>query len=190
MKKRHYLDFYETQAKLTEVLLGHLPIRFRYLPDSIFECCNGNGAISKILAQKFGTDRLYTNDIDPEKPSNFHWDMAKPEGWEFLKNHPLSFDWVISNPPFSVAPLIIPHAYNCAYKGVAMLLRLSYLEPCQDRADWLKQHPPTKLIIFSPRPRFRPDTKGSDSVTVGWFIWEKDTDLFNTDIVFCNDWKK
>ncbi len=60
---------------------------------------------------------------------------------------------------------------NKARVGVAFLLRLSYLEPCWDRADWLVQHPVSKLIVL-PRISFTGDHK-TDSVTCGWFVWVK-----------------
>lgn len=58
-----------------------------------------------------------------------------------------------------------------AIVGVAMLLRLSYLEPTKDRGHWLNDHPPTQMIVL-PRISFTGDGK-TDSVTCAWMIWHK-----------------
>ena len=95
-------------------------------------------------------------------------DATKREFWTRWVS---SIDFVVTNPPFSLASSILPLAYEHARVGVAFLLRLSYLEPCRDRADWLVQHPLTKLIVL-PRISFTGDRK-TDSVTCGWFVWIK-----------------
>ena len=77
----------------------------------------------------------------------------------------------MSNPPFGAAPRIVPLAVEHAVAGVAMLLRLSYLEPCENRSQWLSEHPPTRLIVL-PRISFTGDGR-TDSVTCGWFVWER-----------------
>jgi hypothetical protein len=52
-----------------------------------------------------------------------------------------------------------------------MLLRLSYLEPTEDRGAWLNSHPPTDLIVL-PRISFTGNGK-TDSVTCAWIVWRK-----------------
>jgi hypothetical protein len=99
------------------------------------------------------------------------------------------YDWIITNPPYNQAPAILPLAFQNCRVGMAMLLRLSYLEPCENRARWLAEHPPAKLIVFNPRPRFRADTGGSDSVTSAWFIWHRFGDSQGTEIEFCTNWR-
>ena len=39
----------------------------------------------------------------------------------------------MTNPPFKVAHLILPHAFKAARVGVAFLLRLTYAEPAKGR---------------------------------------------------------
>ena len=55
-----------------------------------------------------------------------------------------------------------------------MLLRLSWLEPCNDRAQIFRADPPVRLIIL-PRISFRgPGGRGkgrTDSVTSAWMVW-------------------
>lgn len=82
-------------------------------------------------------------------------------------------DFTITNPPFALAHKILPLAYEYSKYGVAMLLRLSYLEPCKNRAVWLAEHPISKIISI-PRISFTGDGK-KDMVATAWFVWDKRT---------------
>ena len=165
MKSRHKLDFYQTHEALTRALFIHCAVP---LGGSVLEPCNGHGAISNVLKASGQFYSVPTNDIDPDKPADTHWDATQEVGWGSD-----SWNWVITNPPFSVAPKVLPLAYDHCVLGMAMLLRLTYLEPTRDRGAWLQQNPPSQVIVFNPRPKFREDTKGTDSATVAWFVWFK-----------------
>jgi len=55
---------------------------------------------------------------------------------------------------------------------VAMLLRLSFLEPTakvNPRGPWLAECPPSRLIVL-PRCSYTGDGR-TDSVTTAWMIW-------------------
>jgi hypothetical protein len=95
-------------------------------------------------------------------------DATSPAFWDGLEP---DIDWVVSNPPFTCCTPIIVGAFRVARKGVAMLLRLSYLEPCNDRAEFLAAHPPSLIVL--PRISFTGDGK-SDNVTCAWFVWDFD----------------
>jgi hypothetical protein len=182
---RQPLDFYPTPSLLTWALLGS----HRFVPwrnkATVLEPCNGEGAISDVLKES-GLFRLVdTADIDETKPAALTMDAADPGAWARMAR----YDWVISNPPYNQAPAILPLAYDNCRVGMAMLLRLSYLEPCDNRARWLAEHPPAKLIVFNPRPRFRADTSGSDSVTSAWFIWHRFGGNLGTELEFCTNWR-
>lgn len=169
MKKRRRLDQYFTPSWATKVLLAHYP----HVAGNILECCSGEGHIAKELE---GRGWVVTNDIDPALPSHLHHDATDPYTWPLFAvaiNDPLdpNFDWVISNPPFNVCQPIVEGACGAARKGVAMLLRLSYLEPCENRANFLSCSPPTHCIVL-PRISFTGDGK-TDNVTCAWFVWEK-----------------
>lgn len=184
---RQPLDFYPTPSLLTWALLE----RHRFVPwrnkATVLEPCNGEGAISDVLRES-GLFRLVdTADIDPAKPAELTMDATDPQAWARMPR----YDWIITNPPFNQAPEILPLAYENCRVGMAMLLRLSYLEPCANRASWLAEHPPAKLLIFSgPRPRFRSDAKNTDSVTTAWFIWHRFGGSQGTELEFCTNWRK
>jgi hypothetical protein len=89
----------------------------------------------------------------------------------------ISTRWIITNPPYNTpnyhAADFVSRALSVAQRGVAMLLRLSFKEPCQNRYQLLRDHPPTLEQVI-PRPRY---VDGStDSVTSVWLIWIRGED--------------
>lgn len=154
-------DFYPTPDWATDELLKHVSVY-----GEVVECCAGNGDISKALLRHAAISVVIENDIDPSRHTLFKFDAAGawPEGFGLR-------DWVVTNPPFSDAARIVERAYNHSRIGSAMLLRLSFLEPVENRGAWLNQHPPTTLIVL-PRISFTGDGK-TDSVTCAWMVWDK-----------------
>ena len=181
---RHRFDAYYTNQLLLQQLLNKYPISKDKL---ILECCNGKGHISNYLKQ-LGYDVL-TCDIDTDTNSDYHYDVIEKQFWDRI-----ICDTVITNPPFNVAAKILENALDVVDE-VVMLLRLSYLEPTKDRKLILNSYKDNlvKVIPISPRPKFRNDTKGSDSVTVAWFIWNKKFSWnklgINYPFDFITDWK-
>ena len=183
---RRSLDQYYTEEKVTQYLIQHLPT---YLPNpcTFLEPCVGEQYISKVVRKTINPFILNTNDIDLSKGNSVssHLDMTQEENWKYLDSHNL----IITNPPFSLANEIVPLCYQ--YSEICcVLLRLTWLEPTKDRADFLKMSNEYlhKLIIFNPRPSFTEDGK-ADSVTTAWFIWDKRVKAKGTKLVFANDWK-
>lgn len=139
----------------------------------IFCPCAGDGAIGKAL-QKYGvTNPIVTNDIDPKMPTMAHMDAKKDNVWRFLESS--SFGpplYTVDNPPFSDAPEIVWKALHYTQEAVMMLLRITFLEGCENR-KWLTQRPPTRLISL-PRYSFTGDG-GMDTANAAWFIWDQST---------------
>jgi hypothetical protein len=157
---RRPLDFYETPLSFTRALLDNIETD---VYGTVLEPCNGDGAISNEL--RINGFKVKTNDIDSSRESDYHYDATKKTLW---KKKP---SWTITNPPFSSAHKIIPLAYEWSRHGVACLLRLTYLEPCRNRADFLAQYPPAIIVL----PRFSfTRNGGTDTVTCAWFIWNKE----------------
>jgi hypothetical protein len=175
----------------------------------ILEPCSGK--LDIVNAIKSWDDDLYIDysDINIDYPVSYHLnhalgfyhDATSSDYWNYLG---MKYDWVITNPPFNLAMEILKLAFDHADTGVVMLLRLSFLEPTEERGDWLKDHEYNlKLIMpFNPRPQFRkgeinPKTGkeyGSDSVTTAWMVWIKDDwleSIVDNHSVYqpCNDWK-
>lgn len=158
-------DFYPTPEFATRELLKRVKIG-----GNVLECCCGDGAISRVLPEGELPSTIFRNDIDVTLPADFHEDVSFEEAWHQIGKK-TGFDWIVTNPPFNRANDIVPLAFEFAEVGIAMLLRLSFLEPTEDRGAWLNKYPPTKLIVL-PRISFTGDGK-TDSVTCAWMVWKK-----------------
>lgn len=196
MTNRRKLDHYPTETAVTRALLTRFGDEIN---GSVLEATAGAGQMARALAGPGRT--IVTNDIDPAHECDFTSDAADPTAvcWEW----PNSYEWVITNPPFSEAPDILPLAMCNARVGVAFLLRLSYMEPTQDRRRWLRLHADQMVYqgALNPRPRFRqgeinPKTGkpyGTDNVTVAWFVWKRTWSWERLGIRppfdFVDDWK-
>ena len=159
MTRRH-LDAYYTPAAQTLALL-----KLHDVTGSILEPCVGGGDIARQLPGD-----VRTNDIDPNVTADQHLDAASPSFWAGLGDA----DWIVSNPPYAQPACrdIVRCAVAHARVGVAMLLRLSFLEPTakiNPRGPWLAECPPSRLIVL-PRCSYTGDGK-TDSVTTAWMIW-------------------
>lgn len=174
MKTRVKNDFYPTPDRLIRSYLAQNP---NLLGDStILEPCAGEGAIAQPLR-----DLGYVVE-ETDISNGDEYDATKAEYWDGR-----SPDVVITNPPFYVATPIIEHALNHAQKGVIMLLRASYLEPCKDRRHLLDNRI-SQITYCNPRPKFRADTKGSDSATVVFIVWLKRPFSGDTIVDYLVDW--
>jgi len=183
-------DQYFTPPGLIYPLLKEM----RFNADAIyFEPCAGDGAIAKALATEINEENILAADIDHDlKGLGMNgFDATDTEEWchRYGRFRP---DWVITNPPYKQPDCdqIIQNAWEFAEEGIAMLLRLSYLEPCQNRDKFLKEAYLSHLIIFNPRPQFIPGKKATDSSTVAWFVWEKKPVSSRTLITYCTDWNE
>jgi hypothetical protein len=155
---RRRLDQYFTPESATRALLATHP----NISGHILEPCAGPGQMASVLA---GVGHTETNDIDPGFGCWYSDDATKPAFWQSVPRP----DWVVSNPPFECCVPIIVGALEAARRGVAMLLRLSFLEPCKERADLLSIRPPSLIVL--PRISFTGDGK-TDNVTCAWMIWD------------------
>lgn len=162
---RRPLDLYPTEGRVTHAFLD-----VEDVGGVVAEPCAGPGWMAQVLAGDGRITRVITNDIDPQHQADYHGDAAYPlaDIWQ----QPV--DWVITNPPFNVAHLILPVAFSAARVGVAFLLRLSYMEPADGRDAWLADHADhmTRQMVLNPRPSFTGDGN-TDSVTAAWFVWRR-----------------
>lgn len=162
---RREKDRYLTPDWAVKVLLDREPgIRGGLLLDP----SSGDGRMAAALAARFRA--VHTNDIDPVAPATTHKDATAGTSWiDPHGNHWPQPSWVVTNPPFVHSSRIAWLALQHATRGVALLLRCTWLEPCRDR-QWLAELPPTRLIIL---PRISFTGTGSDSAGAWWMIWER-----------------
>lgn len=157
-KGRRKNDFYLTPARATEVLLDYCPEILQH--GGILEPCAGQADISNVLKRYV---RVATADIDPLMP--VQW-TADARTYKHVTDSGLT---VVTNPPFLHAMAIVRNFVEQCKKPCAFLLRLSFLEPTDDRGPWLAERPPEQVIVL-PRISFTGDGK-TDSVTCAWMCW-------------------
>lgn len=159
--KRRKGDFYETPYSMTEQLLEHEKFDYKKL---VLEPACGKGAITKILKNNF----FYVDGSDIEK--------------DFLKNDFIYYDYIITNPPFSLAFEFIQKSKQIAKEKFAMLLPLSYLHGKKRYEKKIfrdENYPLTKVYVFTRYSllidTIREDGKYKTGMMVyAWFIWEKE----------------
>lgn len=173
-------DFYATPAWQTRALLARLrPFTPR---ERVLEPAAGDGAIVRELDARSIT--VITNDIVARPPllPDFLLDARRNASWSAFAAAG-AIDYVLSNLPFDVSFEIAQHAYEYANFAVILLLRLSWLEPTEDRGAWLCGHPPTSVIVM-PRHDYR-GNGATDSVTSAWMVWEKQASRRHDDGPLC-----
>jgi hypothetical protein len=158
-RKRRKLDFYPTPSWASDVLWQAVR------PFQWAEPCVGRG---DLITDRNRNELEWTNDVDPDRDAVYHLNACHPSAWDVFPRVP----WIVTNPPFRMADRILTLARQHATVGVALLLRLSFLEPTDDRVHTLTKAPPDRLIVL-PRISFTGDGK-TDSVTCAWMVWDID----------------
>ena len=152
---------YYTPPACTHALLRHLDME----PTTILEPCAGDGWISRVLNKEGHT--TITADVNPDAP------VDMPGNDFFACDYTCDMP-IITNPPWSDAALFVRRALEFT-PDVAMLLRLTVIEPCDDetkpksyRPDLVCGH---RSHVVLPRVSFYRGDSGTDSVCPAWFIW-------------------
>jgi hypothetical protein len=135
----------------------------------VADICGGkNDVICQYFSELSGV-RCITNDIQRSVAADSYLDATSStfvEDFHYSLPETSAVDWVITSPPYGEhAAKCVANALLLARQGVAMKVRLTFLEPCQDRRDLLEEHP-VDLVI----PLFRTDSRDYDSVCEAWFI--------------------
>lgn len=156
-------DFYPTPGRATEILIEEFPI---FKDMIIWEPCAGDGAIANVFKP---FTQVVTSDVDPAMPCSF-WADARTANFYDCVPHSLMDRRLaaVTNPPFLVAFEILKNLFSHDIP-IALLLRLSFKEPTNERGAWLAEHPPDREIVL-PRISFTGDGK-TDSVTCAWQCW-------------------
>jgi hypothetical protein len=162
---RRQLDFYETPNHYVDALVDVIGVNLH----KVYDCCSGQRAIITRLRERGYTGKIYSNDLDNDRPAKTHYNAAiNGHAWGRL-----GIDWCITNPPFSDELAILTHALRW-HQNVAFLARLSFLEPTLDRRTFWQLHDSDCRIIVLPRYSFRLNDDGkkqTDSVTCCWLIF-------------------
>jgi hypothetical protein len=163
-------DFYATDMQSVRDLLNVADIKGK----SFYEPCCGQGHISKVLLEYFPEANHYATDLI---------DRGYGEGGVdfILDSIDTKADWIITNPPYSLAQEFITKSLFLTSKGVAMFLKIQFLEG-QARRDWFKNTPLKYVYVFSKRQdplrdgmELNPETgkKWGSTMCFAWYIWEQ-----------------
>ena len=90
--------------------------------------------------------------------------------------------WVITNPPFRLAEQFAQRAFECAYEGVALLVRTQFLEGVGRHQRLFCDQRPQIIAQFServPMVKGRCDPKASTATSYCWLVWFKDNFVLN-----------
>ena len=168
-------DFYATPPSSVEDLLNNYKIE----GNSFYEPCVGQGHISKVLKQHFPNAKIVETDLIYRGVGIGDVDFVKTDVLSnVLENEKV--DWVITNPPFKYAKEFIQKSLDITNKGVAMFLKISFLETTS-RKEFLQNSPLKYVYVFSKRQNpmkegleLNPLTgkKWSSTICFAWFIWE------------------
>ena len=155
--QRKKSDFYETPYSMTSHLLEAEDFNKSL---TVCEPACGDGAIVKILEKKW--DNVVAYDIE----KNFLWETK-------------NYDYIITNPPFSLAYEFVQKAKQIATEKFAFLLPLSYLHGKKryDNIYMDKQYGLKKVYVFTRYPMLgeslREDGKYNTGMMVyAWYIFE------------------
>lgn len=169
---RRINDNYPSEPAMLARLLSLLAPAKLKRDHIILEPCAGAGQLASPLKQ--AGYNVITNDIDPDYDCDYSMDATSPDFWIGVGH----FNWVITNPPYKNLGDLLEMSLDMASCGVAMILRLSALEPAcvnVDRGftlDYNKDNMRYIMPFSGPRPSFTKDGK-TDSVTTAWFVWDK-----------------
>lgn len=161
--KRKKSDFYETPYSITK----HLLRVEDFDPNkTVCEPACGEGAIVQVLNDKWKLRNIVYYDIEKD----FLTDTTQ-------------YDYIITNPPFSLAYEFVQQAKKLSKEKFAFLLPLSYLHGKKRYDDIYTDtsYPLKKVYVFTRYPmlgdKLRPDGKYNTGMMVyAWYVFEKNYD--------------
>jgi hypothetical protein len=168
---RNFKDYYITPQKTINDFISkfkELEPAFNFrnaiiLDPSAGGCSKHQMAYPTVL-QQLGCTRIDTLDIRQDSLAEIKDD--------YLKWYPtVSYDMVVSNPPFALALDFVAAAIEDAKDGgfVIMLLRLNFFASIT-RRYYLQQNMPKYCVVHANRPKFN---GRSDSCEYAHFVWQK-----------------
>jgi hypothetical protein len=161
--KRKESDFYATPKSLTREFLK--ATRLEWYNDCIVsDPCAGTNAIVDVLKEQ----GFHTNSHD-----------INTDGVDFLKDD-TKVDYIITNPPYSLANEFILHAKEVVKRKFAMLLPITYLQGSYRYNNiWLdKEFQLQSLYVFNRFPMLEDTVREDGKFSTGmscyaWYVWDR-----------------
>lgn len=151
--KRVESDFYPTPPEATQALLD-----FLMLPagTTIWEPACGEGHMAEVMRK----NGYYVVESDINM------------GRDFLQEPCVPCDWIITNPPFTIADKFIERCMEHK-KPFALLLKAQYWH-AKKRLTLFRSYPPSAVCPMTWRPDFLFKTRGRGAplLDVSWVVWD------------------
>lgn len=141
---------------------------------TLWEPACGEGHMAAPLAERF---TVFASDVHP---------FGYGQQLDFLSDEAgaLTADWIVTNPPFAIAGEFARLGLDRARRGVALLLRLQFLEGIARQPLLFGDRPLTVCAVFAERVPMtlgRWDTRAASATAYAWFLWYKNERRLNGD---------
>lgn len=160
------LDLFPTPPWATRALCEWLCGETELSRLSAWEPACGLGDMVKPLREFFG--RVIASDIKQYGCAEFVEDFLWPSD--------RGADWIITNPPFTLAAHFAATAVRRSEAGAALLVRTAFLEGKARLETLFRPCPPSDVLQFSERVPMRAgrlDGTGSTATAYCWVVWRK-----------------
>lgn len=168
-------DYYATDPKAVEMLLR----QYEFNGNKMLEPCVGGGHIANAVKTFVGYEDVEVTGIDLIDRGHPNTIVADFLEW----SNGEKYDFIISNPPYSLAQEFIEHGLELLVPNgqMAMFLKIQFLEG-QKRKFFFEDNPPRYIYVFRNRmatwnngQSVDPNTgkKWATTMCHAWFIWEK-----------------
>lgn len=160
------LDFFPTPLWATRALCEYLT-RQHCEGKSVWEPACGEGHMVRVLKEYFQT--VHASDVH-----SYGQDIVD----DFLFDFPDApdVDWIITNPPFRLAAEFAHTGIERAKIGVALFVRIAFLEGIARFRTLFTPHRPTTILQFTERVpllKGRVEQGATTATAYCWILWSK-----------------
>jgi len=169
-------DFYSIPKGVTHALVKH-----SYISGSVLVPYDPLNILSDQL--KAHNLNVTTNKNEDNLTDPIWWISEKQKG----------YDWVIACTMGlnNYNEYILEYGMQISKEGIAVLDRLSFIEPVTKRRNFLLKNKLSNMIVLSPRPKFRALGSTKDSVTSCWFLFQRPENWRDgTQVTFGLNWDR
>lgn len=168
------LDYFPTPPWATRAFCHHVMPACGFMAQRfgvVWEPAAGEGHIAEVLAEY--ADEVVESDINDYGRDAYQGDFLSCDHL----NRQFDADWIITNPPFGdKTEAFVLKALDLASIGVAMFVRLQWLESIGRYERVFCDHPPTLIAFFAERVNLckgRWDPDGTTATAYIWLVWVK-----------------
>lgn len=159
------VDDFPTPPWATRALCDFLKDRGKLIPElSVREPTANRGYMARTLEEYFAEVRA-SDLVD----YGHGYPLA-----DFLDTNWEPVDWTITNPPFTLAREFVHKALETSTKGVAVILRIAFLEGKKRYEELFSRNPPRYVLQFVervPMVKGKYDPNASSATAYAWFVW-------------------